>query len=204
LSDFGLTLEEAEAFRHSAGGLMKRVANSITGNSAYQKYIRYQTALRNYEKALTDYHRLTAERASSEQQRQRQAEQDAWLAWDGWVFERQLAELLRQEGWISTATRGSGDEGVDLILTAGQVKVVVQCKAHSKPIGPGPVRELFGTLVHQGATEAWLVSTAGFSSAARAWAAGKNIRLLTISEILRDRQLVSASGYLPDSRRRKP
>jgi hypothetical protein len=56
--------------------------------------------------------------------------------------------------------------------------------AHRKYIPPGTVRELYGTLVHNGADEAWLVATYGSDSGAHQFAQGKPIRLLTISDIL--------------------
>lgn len=108
----------------------------------------------------------------------------SWLALSGQQFEIELCLLLKQKGHRVERRGGPNDKGVDLVIEDGESKIIVQCKAHAKKIGPGPVRDLFGALHHWRATEAWLVGIEGFSTAARQFAQGKPIRLLTISEIL--------------------
>jgi restriction system protein len=63
-----------------------------------------------------------------------------------WEFERALCELLNEHGWNAVVTKGSGDEGVDIVLKTSARTVLVQCKAHDKKIGPAPIRELYGTV----------------------------------------------------------
>ena len=72
---------------------------------------------------------------------------------------------------------------LDIILAEEGRTIIVQCKAFKNYVSPGYVRELFGTLIHEGADEAWLVTTSGFYSGAKAFAQGKPIRLLTIDEL---------------------
>lgn len=55
-----------------------------------------------------------------------------------------------------------GDQGIDLIVTIEDRTVIVQCKAFKNFVSAGYVRELYGTLVHENADEAWLVVTSGF------------------------------------------
>jgi len=64
--------------------------------------------------------------------------------------------------------------------------LIVQCKAHAKEIGPGPVRDLYGCLMHHGAAEAWLITIHGFTSGAEQFAENKPLSLLTIEDILED------------------
>lgn len=82
-------------------------------------------------------------------------------------------------------TGRSGDGGVDIRLTAQDGKrIVVQCKAHGKPVSPAAVRDLYGTLLHEKSDEAWLMSRSGFTAGATRFAAGKAIKLLSLDHIL--------------------
>jgi len=51
------------------------------------------------------------------------------------------------------------------------------------------VRELYGALLHHGADEAWLITTAGFQRSATSFAANKRLRLLTIRQVLEGNEL---------------
>lgn len=107
-----------------------------------------------------------------------------WFGLSGQQFERELGGLLQRKGFDVIHAGGPGDLGADLIIRTAEGRVIVQCKAHAARIGPGPVRDLLGSLVHHAAKEAWLVSLVGYSTAARRFAHGKNIKLLTIEEFL--------------------
>lgn len=100
-------------------------------------------------------------------------------------FEQEVAAAFKKQGHRVEWTGRSGDGGVDIKLTSqnGQ-RVVVQCKSHEKPISPGAVRDLYGTLLHEKADEAWLMSRSGFTAGAAKFATGKPIRLLGLDHIL--------------------
>lgn len=101
------------------------------------------------------------------------------------AFERYVAGLFRQKGYQVTMRGGSGDLGVDLELTGPQGRrAIVQCKRYQNTIGAEIVRELFGTMIHEGVMWAFLVTTADISDAARDWAAGKPITLIDGSTLL--------------------
>jgi restriction system protein len=73
----------------------------------------------------------------------------------------------------------SGDHGVDLELSgAGGRRAIVQCKRYRDTVGEEVVRGLFGTMLHETAHHAFLVTTADISEAARSWAAGKPMTLI--------------------------
>ncbi len=107
-----------------------------------------------------------------------------WKELTGQEFERELADLLRRQNYDVTHTGGPGDEGADLILNTDKGKIVVQCKAYSGRVGPQPVRDLCGSMVHHGAQEGWLVAIDGFSESAYKFAHNKPIKLLVISSFL--------------------
>ena len=142
-------------------------------------YERYQAAEKSYRESLADYAKDLA--------LWYRTQEEWWRSLSGPRFEREIGRLLQDRGYHVQFTGASGDGGVDLLLLGprGQT-VLVQCKAHKQPIGPGPVRDLFGTLTHRGVTEAWLISTAGFTSGARDFAKDKPIRLTSIREILQE------------------
>ena len=85
-----------------------------------------------------------------------------------------MARLFRRKGYRVEMRGGSGDHGVDLIVTnRKRRKAIVQCKRYRNQIGPDIVRELYGTLMHEKAAHAFLVTTASISQSAQEWARGK-------------------------------
>lgn len=94
-------------------------------------------------------------------------------------FERYVARLFRQKGYKASVRGRSGDLGVDLVVTRkGGKRAIVQCKRYRNTIGPDIVRELYGTLIHEGVSHAFLVTTADISDSARTWAQGKPMTLI--------------------------
>lgn len=163
----------------------------------YQEYARavaeYQTRLNELQRQqyLAEEARrkqLEAKRRQEEEEKRKQ--EQWWKSLDGRTFELELARLLRRRGYKVKLTSPSGDQGVDLFLEAGAKSIVVQCKAHRNYVSPSVVRDLFGTMLHFKADEAWLVTTSGFYSGVREFAQGKPIKLLTISDLVRDESVV--------------
>ena len=94
-------------------------------------------------------------------------------------FEQYVARLFRHKGYRVKLRGRSGDQGVDLELTQRDGRrAVVQCKRYQRTIGPDVVRDLYGTMMHEGVAHAFLVTTAEISEASRQWAAGKPITLI--------------------------
>jgi Restriction endonuclease len=155
-----------------AAGIVGSLVNAVWRRFQpdYPQYVKYRRALANYRVRIAGWLRL---------------QESWWQALDGRRFEFELSVLLGKLGYAVTRTGGAGDGGVDLVLSRAGREVIVQCKAHRRPIGPGPVRDLYGTMNHRGAEEAWLVTTTGFSRAARDFADGKRIRLLGVRELLK-------------------
>lgn len=100
-------------------------------------------------------------------------------ALDPYAFERYVANLFKQRGYRVGLRGGTGDHGVDVELTRWDGRrAVVQCKRYQSTVGEMTVRDLFGTMIHEQATHAFLVTTAEISEAARAWALGKPMTLI--------------------------
>lgn len=99
-------------------------------------------------------------------------------------FEIFVGELFRKSGYESTVTSYVADEGVDLIVQKGGRRSVVQCKRVSGAVGQTVVRDVYGTMLHCKAREAYIVTTGRFTLPATQWARGKPIHLVDGSELV--------------------
>jgi restriction system protein len=95
-------------------------------------------------------------------------------------FERLVGEAFRLQGYAVTETGGGGaDGGVDLVLTKGGEKFLVQCKQwRAFRVGVDVVRELFGVMAARGATGGFVVTSGRFTDEAASFASGRNVRLV--------------------------
>jgi len=94
------------------------------------------------------------------------------------LFEYLTALLFERQGYAATVTPASSDQGVDVWATKGRWTVIAQCKRYAHNVGQPVVRDLFATMLHNRADEAYLVTTAQVSRQAREWAADKPIHLI--------------------------
>ena len=93
-------------------------------------------------------------------------------------FEALIAQLFITYGHEAEVAGGNGDHGVDVVvMTAEGEKWVVQCKRYSGSVGEPIVRDLYGTLLHEEAQRAYLITTGSFTRQAMEWAQEKPIVL---------------------------
>jgi len=107
-------------------------------------------------------------------------------------FEHLIRELFEKEftqaGGEVKVTQASRDGGVDAIafdpdpIRGG--KIVIQAKRYTNVVGVSAVRDLYGTVVNEGATKGILVTTADYGSDAYEFARGKPITLLNGANLL--------------------
>jgi restriction system protein len=107
-------------------------------------------------------------------------------------FEHLIRELFEKEfqsnGGEVKVTQASRDGGVDAIafdpdpIRGG--KIVIQAKRYTNTVGVSAVRDLYGTVVNEGATKGILVSTADYGPDAYEFAKGKPLTLLNGSNLL--------------------
>lgn len=107
-------------------------------------------------------------------------------------FEHLIRELFekefRKEGGEVKVTQASRDGGVDAIafdpdpIRGG--KIVIQAKRYTNVVGVAAVRDLYGTVVNEGATKGILVTTADYGHDAYDFAKDKPITLLNGSNLL--------------------
>lgn len=95
-------------------------------------------------------------------------------------FEMLVGEAYRLQGYRVTETGGGGaDGGIDLALTKGSEKFLVQCKQwKAYKVGVDVVRELYGVMAAKGATGGFVVTSGRFTDDAKAFADGRNVQLV--------------------------
>ena len=107
-------------------------------------------------------------------------------------FEHLIRELFEKEfqsnGGEVKITQASRDGGVDAVafdpdpIRGG--KIVIQAKRYTNTVGVSAVRDLYGTVLNEGATKGIIVSTADYGPDAYSFAKGKPLTLLNGSNLL--------------------
>lgn len=122
----------------------------------------------------------------------------AAMSWED--FEHLIRELFEKEfkqyGGECNVTRASRDGGVDAIafdpdpIRGG--KIVIQAKRYTKTVGVSAVRDLYGTVLNEGANKGILVTTADYGPDSYEFAKGKPLTLLNGANLL---HLLAAHGH---------
>jgi len=100
------------------------------------------------------------------------------------VFEQEFSS----RGGEVRVTQASRDGGVDAIafdpdpISGG--KIVIQAKRYTRTVGVSAVRDLYGTVLNEGASKGILVTTADYGPDAYQFANGKPITLMSGSNLL--------------------
>lgn len=107
-------------------------------------------------------------------------------------FEHLVRQLFEQEfsanGGEVKVTQASRDGGVDAIVFDSDPlrggKIVIQAKRYTKTVGVAAVRDLYGTLINEGANSGILITTSDYGSDSYAFAKDKPIKLLNGGHLL--------------------
>lgn len=100
------------------------------------------------------------------------------LSWTD--FEALVGEAFRRRGFLVAETGGGGaDGGVDLVLTKGKERWLVQCKQwRANKVGVAIVRELYGVMTAKGASGGYVVTSGTFTRDALEFVSGRNIEAI--------------------------
>lgn len=98
-------------------------------------------------------------------------------------FEEKCAEELSRAGWSTKVTSGSGDQGIDVLAEKRGVRVVVQCKLYSKPVGNKAVQEAISGKAFEKADFCAVVAPNGFTRSAKELAERDNVFLLAPTDL---------------------
>ena len=100
------------------------------------------------------------------------------------IFER----IYEKDGATVKVTQASRDQGVDAIIIDPRPihggKTVIQAKRYVNVVDVAAVRDLYGTVQHEGANKGILVTTSYFGPDSYNFIKGKNIELINGSELL--------------------
>lgn len=97
-------------------------------------------------------------------------------------FENLVSNLFSKMGLETKQTRSSKDGGVDAIAYDNRPilggKVIIQAKRYKNTVGVAFVRDLYGTMMNEGANKGILVTTSGYGQDAFDFAKDKPIELI--------------------------
>lgn len=113
-------------------------------------------------------------------------------------YEGYCANQLRGSGWTVFQTKLVGDQGVDLIAENDGMRVALQCKLYTSPVGNKAVQEIAAGKVHHRAMYGVVVTNNRYTDAAKALAASNNIHLLHHSELTSLKQILTKNAGQKD------
>jgi restriction system protein len=128
------------------------------------------------------------------------SEEDNIAAMDWEDFEHLVRELFEREfastGGEVKVTRASRDWGVDAIAFDPEPirggKIVIQAKRYTRTVDVSAVRDLYGTVLNEGASKGILITTSDYGPDAYEFAKGKPLVLLNGGNLL---HLLQKHGY---------
>ena len=121
-------------------------------------------------------------------------------------FENLVSNLFGKLGLETRLTRSSRDGGVDVVAFDSRPvlggKVIIQAKRYRDTVGVSAVRDLYGTMMNEGANKGILVTTSGYGPDAFNFAKDKPIELIAggVLLYLLDQIGIQAKILLPKDR----
>jgi DNA-directed RNA polymerase subunit M/transcription elongation factor TFIIS len=93
-------------------------------------------------------------------------------------YDYYCSNIMRESGLDARVTPASGDQGIDVIARKGNIKVVLQCKKYSQPVGNKAVQEVFAGKNFEKAQYAAVVTNSTYTPSAKQLAASTGVYLL--------------------------
>jgi restriction system protein len=109
---------------------------------------------------------------------------------DGIEYESFCSQILEGQGWQVEQTVASGDQGVDLIAIKPGVRVCIQCKRYSSPVGNSAVQQVAAGRLHWQGTHSAVVTNAGYTPSAEELARSTSVLLLHHEDLRNLEQLL--------------
>lgn len=111
-------------------------------------------------------------------------------------YEHYCADILREQGWEARVTQGSGDQGVDVIAEKNGIKIAVQCKKYSSPVGNKAVQEVTAGKGFYGADYGMVVTNNTYTASAKQLANSQLIFLLHHDDLYSVDELIDVSNQV--------
>ena len=99
-------------------------------------------------------------------------------------YENYIESLLLSGNFNVLRTPTTGDQGVDLVVVKNDIRIAIQCKYYSKPVGNKAVQEVIAGRDFYNCQIACVVSNNTFTSSARKIANVANVMLLNENNIV--------------------
>lgn len=96
---------------------------------------------------------------------------------DGHEFERFISLLFAQMGYMTEITKGSGDQGMDVIAEKGGNRIGIQAKCYSNKVTNKAVQEIFTSLNFYNCNKGIVITNNYFTDSALELAQSNNIVL---------------------------
>ena len=123
-------------------------------------------------------------------------------------FESFVQNLFTKMGYETDQFRTSGDGGIDCMAykrdPVAPMKIAVQAKLYTKTVSPTHVRDLYGTMQHEGATLGIMITTSGYGPGSVEFANGKPLHLIDGTGLLSICQEHGIPARILDLGKRKP
>ena len=123
-------------------------------------------------------------------------------------FESFVQNLFTKMGYETDQFRTSGDGGIDCMAykrdPVAPMKIAVQAKLYTKTVSPTHVRDLYGTMQHEGATLGIMITTSGYGPGSVEFANGKPLHLIDGTGLMSICQEHGIPARILDLGKRKP
>jgi restriction system protein len=93
-------------------------------------------------------------------------------------YDRYCAAQMRKAGWTASLNKAVGGQAIDVIAKKEHVRLLLKCKWYTRPVGSNVVQDLDAARGHEAGEIAAVVSNAGYTAAARQFAAANRVMLL--------------------------
>jgi HJR/Mrr/RecB family endonuclease len=110
-------------------------------------------------------------------------------------YEVYCAEELKRYGWNAAVTKGSRDQGVDVVATKLGIRIVLQCKLYSQPVGNKAVQEVVAARNFVRARFGIVVSNNSYTTPAHTLAAANGVYLIHHRELAGLESLLRKSTF---------
>lgn len=98
-------------------------------------------------------------------------------------FEGACAAVLRSHGWTASTTKGSGDQGADVIAEKDGRKLVLQCKLYTGVVGNKSIQEAIAARIFYHADLAAVVCKTSYTKSANQLAQASGVATLNFGEL---------------------
>lgn len=99
-------------------------------------------------------------------------------------FEMFIFRRLKEENLTCKRIGGSGDQGVDIIVSGGGRKIAIQCKFYSSPVDNSAVQQVFAGKMFYDCTDAFVVTNSYYSPGAIELAKKVGVQLCSHLDLL--------------------